>query len=99
MCDFALFTFCVTAKDKFHLFALDIIFSGAEVAKYCEKHLPEFIKLLIESQKGNKDADIEKIIKSAFLAFDATLTQEEVISELKELSGKDDVDEEEDEGK
>ena len=99
MCNFVLFTFVSQSQDKFHLFALDILFLGAEVAKYCEKHFPEFIKLLIESQKGNKDADIEKIIKSAFLAFDATLTQEEVISELKELSGKDDVDEEEDEGK
>ena len=73
-----------------------VLFTGSEVAKYCELHFPEFVKMLIESQKD--PGDTEKIIKSAFLAFDATLTQDEVVKELKVLCGKDDEEDEIDEG-
>jgi len=81
-------------KTKTSFFAVYDGHGGSEVAKYCETHFPDFIKLLIESQENHDDPG--KIIKSAFLAFDATLTQEEVVKELKVLSGKDEDDEDED---
>ncbi|GFO05299.1 protein phosphatase 1g [Plakobranchus ocellatus] len=70
---------------------------GSEVAKYCELHFPDFVKEFMEST-GGLDTEPTKFIQSAFLAFDATLTSEDVIKELKSLSGKeDDYEEDEDE--
>lgn len=47
-------------------------------------------------QQGRDDPT--SFIKNAFLAFDATLTSEDVIKELKELAGKDDDNEEDEDG-
>nr|KAI8750109.1 protein phosphatase 1G-like [Biomphalaria glabrata] len=70
---------------------------GSEVAKYCEKHFPDFVKTLMAEQDGFSD-NIKQFIQLAFLTFDATLTDEDVIKELKELAGKDDDVEDEEEG-
>ena len=71
--------------------------TGAEVAKYCELHFPDFVKDFMEST-GGLDTEPVKFIQSAFLGFDATLTSEDVIKELKSLSGKEDDLEEDEEG-
>lgn len=63
---------------------------GQEVAKYCAQHLPGFIKSLNSYQK-NKLSDC---LEEAFLKFDQTLTQPEVINELKILSGNQEMDKE-----
>ncbi|BFZ16813.1 hypothetical protein BsWGS_19852 [Bradybaena similaris] len=82
-------------KTKTSFFAVYDGHGGAEVAKYCEKHFPEFVKTLMD-KKGDTE-DPASFIKNAFLEFDETLTQDDVIKELKELAGKDDDNEEEDE--
>lgn len=70
--------------------------TGAEVAKYCELHFPDFVKKMMTA---NTDEDLSKIIQSAFLDFDATLVEEDVVKRLKELAGRDDGNEEEEDGK
>lgn len=74
---------------------------GSEVALYCSKKLPEFLK----STDAYKKSDYERALKDAFLGFDGTLVNEEIIKELKELMPADrdgensdeDMDDEEDE--
>lgn len=56
---------------------------GAEVAKYCAIHLPDFILSRPEYKNGN----IPQALEDAFLEFDATLIKPEVISELKQIAG------------
>ncbi|RUS92197.1 hypothetical protein EGW08_000050 [Elysia chlorotica] len=82
-------------KTKTSFFAVYDGHGGSEVAKYCELHFPDFVKSFIEST-GGLDSEPVKFIQSAFLGFDATLTSEDVIKELKSLAGKgDDLDEDE----
>lgn len=83
------------------LFAVFDGHGGSEVALYCSKKLPEFLKNTDAYQKS----DYERALKDAFLGFDATLVNEEIIKELKELMPADkdgensdeDMDDEEDE--
>lgn len=57
---------------------------GHEVAQYCSKHLPKFIK----NTEAYKRGDMQQALTDAFLGFDATLATPAVISVLKELAGK-----------
>ncbi|CAL1538625.1 unnamed protein product [Lymnaea stagnalis] len=84
-------------KTKTSFFAVYDGHGGSEVAKYCEIHFPEFVKRLMGEQNGLGE-DPTVFIQNAFLAFDATLTNDDVIRELKELAGKLDDDDEEEEG-
>ncbi|GFR94981.1 protein phosphatase 1G, partial [Elysia marginata] len=82
-------------KTRTSFFAVYDGHGGSEVAKYCELHFPGFVKDFIEST-GSLDTDPTTFIQSAFLGFDATLTSDDVIKELKSLAGKeDDLDEDE----
>ncbi|CAG2160671.1 unnamed protein product [Oppiella nova] len=63
---------------------------GQEVAKYCAQRLPTFIKSL-NSYQNHKFNDC---LEEAFLEFDKTLIQQEVINDLKILSGSQDLEEE-----
>lgn len=65
------------------LFAVYDGHGGHEVAQYCSKKLPDFLKN-ISSYKNN---DMEKALIDAFLGFDATIATPEVIAELKEIVG------------
>ncbi|XP_070555952.1 protein phosphatase 1G-like isoform X2 [Ptychodera flava] len=56
---------------------------GAEVAMHCAQHLPDFIK----NSKAYKEGKLGKGLQDAFMEFDATLTQEDVIRELRQLAG------------
>ncbi|XP_002737792.1 protein phosphatase 1G-like [Saccoglossus kowalevskii] len=67
---------------------------GSEVAIYCAQHLPE----IIQNSKAYKDGDLHKALEDAFMEFDAVLTKDEVIRELKQIAGtldEDDKDSEE----
>ncbi|XP_076368076.1 protein phosphatase 1G [Tachypleus tridentatus] len=60
---------------------------GAEVAKYCSMHFPEYLRSVPEYSNGN----IAHALEDAFLKFDATLTEPEVVSELKHIAGVSDA--------
>lgn len=82
-------------KTKTSFFAVYDGHGGSEVAKYCELHFPDFVKEFMQSSDC-LETEPTKFIQNAFLGFDATLTSEEVIKELKCLAGKeDDLDEDE----
>lgn len=68
------------------------MFSGAEVAQYCSKFLPDCIK----DTDQYKEGELGPALVDAFLKFDSTLVQDDVIKELKQLAGVDENDEEED---
>lgn len=70
------------------LFAVFDGHGGSEVALYCSKKLPEFLK----STEAYKKTDYERALKDAFLGFDATLVDEEIIKELKQLIPADKLD-------
>lgn len=55
---------------------------GAEVAVYCSKKLPDFLK----NTEAYKNNDLEQALKDAFLGFDAVLLEKAVIQELQELA-------------
>ncbi|XP_055917685.1 probable protein phosphatase CG10417 [Eupeodes corollae] len=57
---------------------------GAEVAAHCADKLPEFLKNL----EAYKNGDFEVALKNAFLGFDATLLEADVIQILKILAGE-----------
>ncbi|XP_049792767.1 probable protein phosphatase CG10417 isoform X5 [Schistocerca nitens] len=54
---------------------------GHEVAQYCAQNLPEFLKTCEAYKKG----DYVQALKEAFLGFDATLREPEVIAILKQI--------------
>lgn len=71
---------------------------GSEVALYCSQKLPAFLKSVSAYQK----ADFEQALKDAFIGFDATLVNDDVIEELKKLipdkiDGESETDEENEE--
>lgn len=70
------------------LFAVFDGHGGSEVALYCSKKLPEFLK----STDAYKKREFERALKDAFLGFDATLVDEEIIKELKHLMPADKLD-------
>ena len=55
---------------------------GHEVAAYCAKNLPDFIK----ATEAYKNGDIKQALIDAFLGFDATLAKPEVIEILKDIA-------------
>jgi hypothetical protein len=55
-----------------------LFFKGPEVALYCSKYLPEYLKTLEEYSKG----DLEEALKKLFLKFDASLITESAQKEL-----------------
>lgn len=55
---------------------------GNEVAEYTSQNFPNFLKSLEAYRKGN----YEEALKEAFLKFDATLKEAEVVNVLKELA-------------
>lgn len=93
---------CILTYDKnTSFFAVYDGHGGSEVAQYCSIHLPTFLKRL----KAYKDKNFEQALRDAFIEFDASLLEDNVIEELKKLSDKtngeeaieeDDDDEEED---
>lgn len=64
---------------------------GQEVAAYCAKYLPQFLKTLDEYKTNN----IEEALKQLFLKFDESLLGEEVLKELAQIRDPDNEDEEE----
>lgn len=65
------------------LFAVYDGHGGHEVAHYCAQKLPDFIK----NCQPYKSNDMEKALEESFLGFDATIETPEVITELKEIAG------------
>eukprot|EP00794_Sanderia_malayensis_P004672 gene4672-5281_t len=61
---------------------------GQEVAQYCAKRLPEFIR----KTEAYKNGDLKKALGEAFVEIDKSILTDEVIAELRELAG-DDADE------
>lgn len=74
---------CIDFDENVSLFAVYDGHGGHEVAMYCARNLPDFIK---QTEAYKKD-DIRQALIDAFLGFDDTLTKPEVISVLKELAG------------
>ncbi|XP_029665105.1 probable protein phosphatase CG10417 [Formica exsecta] len=73
---------CIDFDDNCSLFAVYDGHGGHEVATYCARYLPDFIK---ETEAYKRD-DIRQALKDAFLGFDATLTKPEVVKILHELA-------------
>lgn len=71
------------------LFAVFDGHGGSEVALYCSKKLPAFLKEVEAYKKG----EFEQALKDAFIGFDATLVNDDVIEQLKKLIPDDKVDE------
>ena len=65
------------------------------MAQYTSAKLPDFLKSTLEY----KDGVLGEALQQAFMGFDATLRDDEVIKELKALAGVDDDADEDDEGK
>ncbi|KAB0795291.1 hypothetical protein PPYR_12130 [Photinus pyralis] len=65
------------------LFAVYDGHGGHEVAHYCAQKLPDFIK----SCEPYKSNDLEKALEESFLGFDATIETPKVITQLKEIAG------------
>lgn len=53
------------------------------MAVYCAKHLPKIIK----NSPAFKSGDIERALEESFMKFDASLKEEKVIQQLKEIAG------------
>lgn len=70
------------------LFAVFDGHGGSEVALYCSKKLPEFLK----NTDAYKRSEYQQALKDAFLGFDATLIDEEIVRELKKLMPADKLD-------
>lgn len=56
---------------------------GPEIALYCSKYLPKFLKATEAYARG----DFEQALRDAFLGFDSKLLAGDVIEELKVLAG------------
>lgn len=57
---------------------------GSEVSAYCALRFPDYLKQI----EAYKSGDIDKALKEAFIGFDATLLEENVIEALKSLAKK-----------
>lgn len=57
---------------------------GSEVAEYCSVKLPDFLKELDSFKSGN----FEQALRDAFIGFDATLLEDKVIEELRQMARK-----------
>ncbi|KYN29662.1 hypothetical protein ALC57_00925 [Trachymyrmex cornetzi] len=74
---------CIGFDENVSLFAVYDGHGGHEVATYCARNLPDFIK----QTEAYKTSDIRQALIDAFLGFDETLTKPEVVNVLKELAG------------
>ncbi|KAG5315985.1 PPM1G phosphatase, partial [Acromyrmex insinuator] len=74
---------CIDFDENVSLFAVYDGHGGHEVATYCARNLPDFIK----QTEAYKTGDIRQALIDAFLGFDETLTKPEVVNVLKELAG------------
>ena len=70
--------------DYSSLFAVYDGHGGHEVAIYTAKKLPNFIK----SRKDYRMGKIEEGLADAFVEFDKTLTDREIVKELRVIAGK-----------
>jgi protein phosphatase 1G len=70
--------------DYSSLFAVYDGHGGHEVAIYTAKKLPNFIK----SRKDYRMGKIEEGLADAFVEFDKTLTDREIVRELRVIAGK-----------
>lgn len=70
--------------DKVAFFAVYDGHGGSEVAEYCSMKLPDFLKNLESYKRG----DYEQALKDAFIGFDATLLQDTVVEELRQMARK-----------
>ncbi len=61
--------------------ALYLQYKGHEVAAYCAKYLPNFLKTLEEYERN----DLEAALKTLFLKFDEMLLTEEALKELAQI--------------
>ncbi|RZF36595.1 hypothetical protein LSTR_LSTR010706 [Laodelphax striatellus] len=75
---------CLNYDENVSLFAVYDGHGGQEVAQYCEKNLPDFIK----NTEAYKKGDYEKALIDGFLGFDATIITPEVIKVLEQMSGR-----------
>jgi len=75
------------------LFAVYDGHGGHEVAEYCSKYLPEYIKQNANFKSGN----YEKALEECFIGFDATLVDRKVVATLKVIAGTEDDDKEDEE--
>lgn len=74
---------CIDFDENVSLFAVYDGHGGHEVATYCARYLPDFIK----QTEAYKNGDIRQALIDAFLGFDDTLTKPDVVNILKELAG------------
>ena len=65
------------------LFAVYDGHGGSEVAQYCAKYLPEFLKSHVNEFRDQ--TDLKEALRQLFLKFDEKLKSEEAQRELKEL--------------
>jgi len=77
------------------LFAVYDGHGGHEVAEYCSKYLPDYIKQNSNYASGN----YEKALVDSFIGFDATLVDRKVVAELKQIqnNGEEEKEDEEEE--
>jgi protein phosphatase 1G len=66
------------------LFAVYDGHGGAEVAEYCSAKLPDFLCELESFKSGN----YEQALKDAFMGFDATLLEDNVVEKLRQIARK-----------
>jgi len=83
---------CIKFDEDVSLFAVYDGHGGHEVATYCARNLPDFIK----QTEAYKEGDINKALIDAFLGFDATLKKPEVVTILKELANTSTTDKKDD---
>lgn len=81
---------CIEFDDNVSLFAVYDGHGGHEVATYCARNLPDFIK----ATEAYKNGDIKQALIDAFLSFDATLVKPEIIAILREIAGTKEPDKE-----
>jgi len=74
------------------LFAVYDGHGGHEVAEYCSRYLPDYIK----KNENYKCGNYEKALEDSFIGFDAILVDRKVVAELKVIAGSTE-DEKEDE--
>ncbi|XP_072747763.1 probable protein phosphatase CG10417 [Anoplolepis gracilipes] len=73
---------CIDFDDNCSLFAVYDGHGGREVATYCARYLPDFIK----QTEAYKREDIRQALIDAFLGFDATLTKPDVVKILHDFA-------------
>ncbi|XP_053210593.1 probable protein phosphatase CG10417 isoform X2 [Panonychus citri] len=79
--------------EKSSVFAVFDGHGGGEVAKYCARHLPNFLKNIKHYKEGN----LHKALEEAFIEFDSLLITPDIVEELKSLAGDDYIKSDEDE--